>query len=262
MSRVESERCRNEQEHAARLRESLTLSDELGMAMRAARRRLRFSQRDLAERQGWSQSRVARLEARAEKSSIDVVIEALAVNNFRLAIESEDQLQVIDRPAEMVAWLRHRMQSWRLSSRQVGHLAHVSQRSVIRLLSERHIWTVSLGLFAKVAAALGGRTRIVWDNARTDHVVDKGEWPTAAVLPRTRGGARRLAAHGWIRATTSLGPFWYWMRRFPRDPFRRAPTWTAEWPRDPRGADATVDPGIEPLGVSGATFLDPRLAAA
>lgn len=58
-------------------RAALTLPDEVGLAVRADRRRLTMSQRDYARHRGWPVSRVVRLEAGAGGMKLDEVVHAL-----------------------------------------------------------------------------------------------------------------------------------------------------------------------------------------
>jgi hypothetical protein len=67
-------------------RAALTLPDEVGLAVRADRRRLRLSQRAYARRRGWPLSRVARLEAAAGGMKLGEVATALEGTPFVLAL--------------------------------------------------------------------------------------------------------------------------------------------------------------------------------
>lgn len=232
-----------EQAQADVARAELTLGDELGLAMRATRRRLRVSQRQFASAMGWSQSRVARLETKAGSLGIDVVIEALGASNFRLGVQVDERLEVLDRLADVVSWVASSLDRSGKSTREVAKCANVSQRTVVRTTMMDELSVVKLDTLLSVVSACGGRLRLVWDDARVDRLIDRTEWPTAAVVPLVRGGQRRLAAHGWLRATPWGGPRWYFERFYPRDDYSGPPLWTSEWPREPRVAE----PGIEPL---------------
>ncbi|QDO89587.1 helix-turn-helix transcriptional regulator [Ornithinimicrobium ciconiae] len=65
---------------------NLTLTAQVALAVRAARRRDGHSQRDLAHLLGWSQSRVRRLETDASSVPLSVVAEAVALGGFELAV--------------------------------------------------------------------------------------------------------------------------------------------------------------------------------
>lgn len=67
-------------------RATLTLGDEVGLALRATRRRLRLSQRAYAALRGWSTSRLARLESGAERLRLGDVVDALEGTEYRLAL--------------------------------------------------------------------------------------------------------------------------------------------------------------------------------
>ncbi|MBM6400152.1 helix-turn-helix domain-containing protein [Phycicoccus sonneratiae] len=67
-------------------RATLTLGEEIGLALRATRHRLRLSQRAYASLRGWSTSRLARLEAGAERLRLADVVAALEGTEYRLAL--------------------------------------------------------------------------------------------------------------------------------------------------------------------------------
>jgi transcriptional regulator with XRE-family HTH domain len=69
---------------AARVR--LTLSDEIGLALRDHRRALGMSQRSYAASRGLSRAMVARLESGAGRLSLDTVVSALEGTGFALAV--------------------------------------------------------------------------------------------------------------------------------------------------------------------------------
>ncbi len=67
-------------------RAGLTVPREVGLAVRAHRRRLRLGQRGYARRRGWSSSHVARLEARAGVLKLSDVLTALEPTDYCLAL--------------------------------------------------------------------------------------------------------------------------------------------------------------------------------
>ncbi len=67
-------------------RATLTLSDEVGLALRLHRRRLGKSQRAYAAVRGWSRSHLGRLEATAGRMRLEDVVAALQPTGFRLAL--------------------------------------------------------------------------------------------------------------------------------------------------------------------------------
>ncbi|QIM20033.1 hypothetical protein G7075_00905 [Phycicoccus sp. HDW14] len=67
-------------------RATLGLGDEVGLALRATRHRLGLSQRAYAALRGWSLSRLARLEAGAERLRLGDVVAALEGTEYRLAL--------------------------------------------------------------------------------------------------------------------------------------------------------------------------------
>lgn len=69
---------------AARAR--LTLGDEVGLALRAHRRRLRLSQRDYAAARGYSRATLGRLESAAGRHRLDDVVAALDGTGFALYV--------------------------------------------------------------------------------------------------------------------------------------------------------------------------------
>ncbi|MGG5260673.1 hypothetical protein [Phycicoccus avicenniae] len=72
------------QELLAAARARLTLSDEVGLALRAHRRRLRLSQRAYAALRGYSRTTLGRLEVAAGGHRLDDVVRALEGTGFAL----------------------------------------------------------------------------------------------------------------------------------------------------------------------------------
>ena len=75
--------------HRARAR--LGLAEEVGLALRADRRRLRLSQRAYADARGMSRAMMARLEAGAGRLSLDTITSALLGTGFRLSLTFDDE---------------------------------------------------------------------------------------------------------------------------------------------------------------------------
>ena len=69
-----------------RARAALTVSDEIGLALRDHRRRLGMSQRTYATTRGLSRTMLARLEAGAGRMSLDTVVTALDGTGFVLQV--------------------------------------------------------------------------------------------------------------------------------------------------------------------------------
>lgn len=72
--------------HLARARARLTVSDEVGLALRAHRRALGLSQRSYAASRGLSRAMLARLEAGAGRMSLETVVDALQGTGFVLRV--------------------------------------------------------------------------------------------------------------------------------------------------------------------------------
>jgi hypothetical protein len=75
--------------HRARAR--LGLAEEVGLALRADRRRLKLSQRAYADVRGMSRAMLARLEAGAGRLSLDTITSALLGTGFRLSLTFDDE---------------------------------------------------------------------------------------------------------------------------------------------------------------------------
>lgn len=69
-----------------RARAALTVSAEVGLALRDHRRRLGMSQRSYAQERGLSRAMLARLEAGAGRMSLDTVVKALEGTGFVLQL--------------------------------------------------------------------------------------------------------------------------------------------------------------------------------
>ena len=69
-----------------RARAALTVSDDVGRALRDHRRRLGMSQRSYARERGLSRAMLARLEAGAGRMSLDTVVRALDGTGFVLQV--------------------------------------------------------------------------------------------------------------------------------------------------------------------------------
>lgn len=73
-----------------RARHTLTVADEVGLALRAHRRRLGMSQRAYATARGLSRAMLARLEAGAGRMSLSTVVEALDGTGYALHVAYAD----------------------------------------------------------------------------------------------------------------------------------------------------------------------------
>jgi hypothetical protein len=73
-----------------RARSSITVADEVGLALRAHRRQLGLSQRAYAVPRGLSRAMLARLEAGAGQMSLATVSQALEGTGFRLYVGRDD----------------------------------------------------------------------------------------------------------------------------------------------------------------------------
>lgn len=220
-----------QERQAAYLREHLTLSDEIGMALRAARRWLRHSQRAYAALGRWSAAHQGRLETRAADLPLRSVSRALEHADFGLVIvdSSDGSSPRLGGSVEAVAsWVRARMAESGVSTRWVAEQCDVSQTMVSRLRDARRAGSVRLSTVQKVIRVLGGEIAVGLSVDGRLAAIDPQSWPTAAVLPRSRGRRRRLAAHGWLRRQ---GPTWF--RWSVRPHLGLPPTWTAEAPPEP-----------------------------
>jgi len=86
-----------------RARRGLTIVDEVGLALRAHRRRLGLSQRGYASLRGLSRAMLARLEAGAGRLSLDTVVGALEGTGFALVLAQVDDDPAPDSEAAAVA---------------------------------------------------------------------------------------------------------------------------------------------------------------
>lgn len=86
--------------HEIEVPESLSLAEQVGLAVREWRRKEGLSQRDLAAELGWSQSMISRLESRAGSVPLDTVRKAVTGAGFELVVAHEG------RPVAAWAWER------------------------------------------------------------------------------------------------------------------------------------------------------------
>lgn len=221
-----------QERQAALIRERLTLSDQIGLALRAMRRGLRLSQRVYARTHTWSPAHQGRLETRAAELPLRAVVRALDPTAFGLVIHGSPQasramlgMSVQD----ITGWIRDRMTEVGMSTRSVADRTDLSQTMVSRLRDPRRAGSVRLSTVQKVVRALGSELSVGQSFEGGLAVIDPHAWPTAAVLPHSRGRRRRLAAHGWVRREWPS-----WFRWSVRPHLGLPPTWTAEAPREPR----------------------------
>jgi len=120
-------------------RGTVTVADEVGLALRAHRRQLALSQRAYAAARGLSRARVARLESGAGRMSLDTVVTALHGTGFALHVScAEDDGPEPDGGAGALA-----------VKDSEGHRGHLTGRRV-----PREAW-VATDLVARVRG--GGR---------------------------------------------------------------------------------------------------------
>ena len=98
--------------HLRRARGALTVEAEVGLALRAHRRRLGLSQRAYALRRGLSRAMLARLEVGAGRMTVDTVSDALAGTGFGLfvGLSSKDPELPPEGAGSALAVARHRIQ--------------------------------------------------------------------------------------------------------------------------------------------------------
>lgn len=221
-----------QERQATFIREHLTLSDQIGLALRAMRRGRRFSQRVYAVMQRWSPAHQGRLETRAADLPLRSVVRALDPSAFGLVVvgSQEASQSLLGMSVQDIAcWIRVRMTEIGMSTRSLAVRTGLSQTMVSRLRDPRRAGTVRLSTVQKVVRVLGSEVAVGQSFAGGTKVIEPQTWPTAAVLPHSRGRRRRLAAHGWVRREWPS-----WFRWSVRPHLGLPPTWTAEAPREPR----------------------------
>jgi hypothetical protein len=253
-----------QERQAAYLRAHLTLSGEIGLAFRAVRRGCRQSQREYARVRGWSPAHQARLETRAAERQLGHIVRALSPTAFGLLITSDLSSPWSDlglSVQEIVEWISRAMARQGVTTRALAAECGLSQTTVSRVRDPGRATTVPLGVVADVVQSLGGRLVLAQSTPTGLVPVDPQAWPTAAVLPRSRGNGRRLAAHGWVRRWQ---PWWY---RWDRRPHLGAPPlWSAEAPSEPRwesepNRNAIAPPMPRPAAAAEeATCTEPHVA--
>ena len=222
-----------QERQATFLREHLTLSDVIGLALRAMRRGLRFSQRTYARMQRCSPAHQGRLETRAEDLPLRSVVRALDHTAFGLVIVGAPQASgsLLGMSVQDIAsWIRGRMEETGMSTRSLAGRTGLSQTMVSRLRDPRRAGSVRLSTVQRVVRVLGSEVAVGQSSGEGMEVIEPESWPTAAVLPHSRGRRRRLAAHGWVRRGWPS-----WFRWSVRPHLGLPPTWTAEAPREPWG---------------------------
>lgn len=250
-----------EEARADVLRAGLTMSDQIGLALRSARRRSSESQRDFAARRGWSATCQARLETDALGQRLGEVVTALDRTGFAIAVSELGATEtwcpvLIQDPTDLARWFAQTRTRQGVSTRTLAEISGVGQRTVVRSERPEDVAVMRLSRVACLVTALGGQVVLAACHTPIPRVIPPHEWPVESVLPRVRGGGRRLAAHGWMRRTGEHGPSWYSERhrrqqtgagqRYDSDPFGRAPLWTAARPAHPprtRAGDPTLLPG-------------------
>lgn len=252
MTAAEHRRALEEAEEllAEDLQLDLTLEAEIGLAMRAARAAARASQRGYAQQQCWSASVQSRAEVRAGGLRSARVLEMLAATEFTLCVVGDvgragsaryGGVVPLTTPADLSGWIVARSREHGLTTGAVAERAHTSQTMVCRSRSATRIGSVRLEVVERIVHALGGSLRIAWDDTGGPELIEPWDWPTAALVPRSYGNSRRLAAHGPIRRAV-FGPNW-WIAAYSTQvrEWDRRPRWTAE-------ADGTADgPARSPI---------------
>jgi hypothetical protein len=182
-----------------RARDSLQLSDEIGLAFRAERQRLGMSQRAYATHRGLTLGAVIRLESAAESLKLGDVDAALADTGFQLCLchrppapePGDAALTAPDHPHDG----SHRPAAERAADLRVDP-------------SER-----------LPAPATNP------DTSPAPQPVHPAFWPRAELIARVRGGGRRFPAHH-VTEQVGTGPPWWWYAESSRAG-TRAPNWYA-----------------------------------
>lgn len=213
---------------ADQVRAELTITDEVGLAMRASRRMMRMSQRRYAAMHGWSASQQARVETRAGDLAVGQVRWMVESTEFVLGIIGEGGTTTITSATDISGWVVEQCTRQGMSTREVADCAGTSQAMVSRARTGHRVDRVSLGAVTDIVRALGGTVRLAWDEPNGPEFLEPAHWPNAAVLPSVRGGARRFPAHEWLRQASGWGPMWYFHRFYFIGDGAHAPLWTAE----------------------------------
>lgn len=221
-----------QERQATLVRARLTLSDQIGLALRAMRRGLRFSQRTYAGMNRWSPAHQGRLETRAAELPLRSVVRGLDPTAFGLVVVNSPQASqsLLGMSVQDIAlWIRARMTATGVSTRSMAVATGLSQSMVSRLRDPRRAGSVRLSTVHKVVRVLGSELAVGQSFRGGMEGIEPQSWPTAAVFPHSRGRRRRLAAHGWVRRERPS-----WFRWSVRPHLGMPPTWTAEAPREPR----------------------------
>ena len=220
MTAAERRRAVEEAEEllAEDLRLHLTLEEEVGLALRAVRGAQGMSQRVYAEAHDWSASQQARVETRAGGLRFGHVLAMLAPIEVTLCVLGDlgrvrskkvtadvmggtsadpgrgvdGQVVPLATPADLSAWIIARSRELGVGTRVVADLADTSQTMVCRGRSGTRIENVRLDVLERIVGALDGSMRIAWDDSGAPELIEPWDWPTAALVPRARGGERRL----------------------------------------------------------------------
>ncbi len=217
----------------------MSLNDQLGIALRHARRSAGMSQRAYARDHGRSPSRQARLETRASDIATEVVVEALEPTWTALGVrsltDSGGEPRIILGRAEIRSVLADAISAAKAASGRTYRA--LADRTGVPVATLHRAATapdqMSIATVRRVLQALGLDLVALSRDARAPLLMLTPDvYPEASVAPRVRGGRRRLAAHRWIRPCPG-GPRWWWLelyrpRRYKGDP----PDWTAEYPHE------------------------------
>lgn len=172
----------------ARARAGLTVSDEIGLALRAHRRALGLSQRRYAASRGLSRAMLARLEAGAGSMSLDTVVEALRGTGFTLRV---GMTPTPPRPTG-AAQLDEEVAAKDLADDDAARCVELSRAGP----------------------------------QPCEHV-PPGAWDPTDLIARVRGGSRRFPAHRDVLAVADP-PLWWWIHEFFNGPTEKPQWYSPE----------------------------------
>ncbi|WP_146132992.1 helix-turn-helix domain-containing protein [Knoellia remsis] len=186
--------------------------DMIGQALRRDRLRHRESQRAYAERRGFSDSQLARLESRAGDMALGTVLAALAETAYGLAIvplgpRPTLSLNPISCEGREIASAVRQTVDGHASMRSAAERLGVPRTTLSRATDDPK--QLSLKAVRSVLRQCG--YGLVVAHADTGLVVHARDWDGGEVAARARGGGRRLAGHR-LPMATPLGPSWWWER--------------------------------------------------
>lgn len=167
---------------------------DVGLALRAQRRELRMSQRGFAHDVSLSASQVARLEARPDSCSLDLVLRALEATAWALALNDRRVVSA----AEVSRWFAH---------------ARLANGWSIRLAARR--WDVTTSMAHRLCTDAGALKLGLVHVAATEalRLVHRGtgidpDWTVPEQDARVLGGRRRYAGHHHVIASPTPPDRW------------------------------------------------------